>query len=136
LSRDWQFNSIYKQISELGQLRHDGPVIDVKAIAMEDLYSRFDLRNIDLLKIDIEGAELEVLNTFSKKDFERICQISVEFHDFADSSFRRRTELCIKLLRHLGYSFIHEGIDLLNGSPYFNCLFYDKDRLAKYTPRK
>ncbi len=136
LSKDWHFNSIYKHISELGELRHEGTVIDVQAITLKDLYSRFDLKNIDLLKIDIEGAELEVLDNFSTQDFERICQISVEFHDFADSSFRNRTERCIKLLKQFGYSFIHEGIDFLHGSPYFNCLFYDRGRLAKHTPGK
>lgn len=136
LSKDWQFNSIYKHISELGESRNEDTGIDVQAITLKDLYSRFDIKSIDLLKMDIEGAEFEVFDSFSTEDFERICQISVEFHDFADSSFRKRTELCIRLLKHLGYSFIHEGVDIFNGSPYFNCLFYDKNRLAKHTPRR
>ena len=128
LSKNPAASSIYKSFSELeggGQKRKG--VIGVKMIPLKDVFSLFGLRKISLLKMDLEGAEWDILDKFSKADFKRIDQISVEFHDFNDSSLRKRTEKCIKRLKSLGYSFIHKGSNYRQGTPYMDCLFYKKN---------
>jgi FkbM family methyltransferase len=102
---------------------------NVRVVTLEDLFSLFNLRKIDLLKVDIEGAEWDLFENFSKCDFERIYQISVEFHDFLNPSLRERTERSIRLLQEFGYHLIRRGSDYAYGTPYFDCLFYNSKRL-------
>lgn len=40
-----------------------------------------DLAEVDLLKVDIEGAEIQLFQTARQHDLDRVKQISVEFHD-------------------------------------------------------
>ncbi len=42
------------------------------------------INEVDLLKIDIEGAELQLFLSTSDDVFSSIKQISIEFHDFMD----------------------------------------------------
>ncbi len=126
LNKNYGTNSLHKSLFPEKDIQSE---ISVRMVTLEDIFSLFHLEKIDLLKIDIEGEEWNILENFSKHDFERIQQISVEFHDFMDPSLRQRSERCIKLLKDLGYSFIHRGIRYMRGSPYYNCLFYDRKRL-------
>ena len=76
-------------------------VIKVKLVTLEDIFSLYRIEKIDLLKVDIEGEEWNLFESFSKHDFVRIKQISVEFHDLLDPALREKSERCIKLLNHL-----------------------------------
>jgi len=51
---------------------------DVSSITLRDIIDKFG--EIDLLKVDIEGAEFEVLNKLNGKIFENIKNIVVECH--------------------------------------------------------
>ncbi len=66
--------------------RGDGVAVPVETIG--SLCERFDIRTIDLLKVDIEGAEEEL---FAQPSFlPRVRQILVELHgDYGIHSFRR-----------------------------------------------
>jgi FkbM family methyltransferase len=126
LSKNLVGNSLHKSLIAEKDIQGD---ITVRIVTLEDIFSLFHLEKIDLLKVDIEGEEWNVFENFSKHDFERIQQISVEFHDFLDPSMRERSERCIKLLKEFGYTFIHRGTKYMYGTPYYNCLFYDRKRL-------
>jgi FkbM family methyltransferase len=54
------------------------------------------LSSVDLLKLDIEGAELELL--LGLTDSIKIAQISVEFHDFM---FHEQREQVARVIRHM-----------------------------------
>ncbi len=56
--------------------------IRVRAWTLPALLAALDVARVDLLKLDIEGAELEVLETASGSTLGQIEQITVEFHDF------------------------------------------------------
>ncbi|MCX5706430.1 MAG: FkbM family methyltransferase [Candidatus Omnitrophica bacterium] len=129
LSETFQFDSLDKSLSDLGGVRKDRSEVTVRMITLRDVFSIFNLQKIDFLKIDAEGAELDILENFSSYDFEMISQISCEFHDFLKPSLRKEVEECIHNLQSLGYSFVCDGTDFMFGSPYFNCLFYDKKRI-------
>lgn len=55
--------------------------IECEALTLVDFLDRIDAAHIDLLKIDIEGAELAVLADTKPSVLARVDQITVEFHD-------------------------------------------------------
>jgi FkbM family methyltransferase len=64
-------------------------------------------RRIDVLKMDIEGAEYDVLeDTIEQQDVE-IDQILVEFHHFFDSISYEQTQTAIERLNKAGYRVFH-----------------------------
>ena len=127
LSNNSKTSSIYKSIRDEFEVEKEINEVNLKMITLNDLFSLFNLEKIDLLKMDIEGAEWDILESFSKEDYKRVDQISVEFHDFVDPSLRKRSEQCIEKLKKFGYSLVYEGTDYLHGSPYINCLFYKNE---------
>ncbi len=54
----------------------------VEGITLGTLISRLELQRIDLLKADIEGAEIALFDSTPDDVLRKIRQISVEFHDF------------------------------------------------------
>lgn len=57
-----------------------GPGVDVEAISMPTLMERFELERIDLLKIDVEGAERRLFDG-DVAWLERVGAIAIELHD-------------------------------------------------------
>jgi Methyltransferase FkbM domain len=53
--------------------------------------------------MDIEGAEFDVLDSTSDSDLLRVRQLTIEFHDFLDSSLRPRVRAADQRLRSLGF---------------------------------
>jgi len=56
--------------------------ISIHCMSIPELLKRHDLPTVDLLKLDIEGAEIEVLESCPDELLLRIPQLTVEFHDF------------------------------------------------------
>jgi FkbM family methyltransferase len=70
------------------------PVREVPAISMTDLVDRHDLERIDVLKVDVEGAEEAVLCEGDTGWLERVRCIIVEIHDkYVDGDRVRRAVL-------------------------------------------
>lgn len=63
----------------------------VKTISITDLLSEFDIANIDLLKIDIEGAEMEIFSG-DVCFLERVTNIVMECHS---SSIKQQCEIVL-----------------------------------------
>ena len=86
------------------QVDSDFEHIEVDAVSLESLILKYDIHQLHLLKLDIEGAEIEVLKDMLEK---RIypTQIAVEFDGLNFPSTRARLD-CIStdsLLRQHGY---------------------------------
>jgi FkbM family methyltransferase len=56
--------------------------IEVETVTLQTLRERLGLKKIDLLKLDIEGAEFGLIETTDDDTLRGIDQITVEFHDF------------------------------------------------------
>lgn len=81
-------------------------VVEVDGISWKTLTRTLQIEeaiNIDVLKIDIEGAELELIENFDLLDASMISQITVEFHDWLDEDLHLRTVAAIKKIKSLGY---------------------------------
>lgn len=100
----------------------------VNTITLKDIFERFELKHIDLLKMDIEGAEWAILEEFDEDDYKRIDQITVEFHDFIKPEMQKRTKDIIYKLKKLGYKHKFKGIEYLHNSKYYDSLFYKSDK--------
>jgi len=63
--------------------------VEVETISLATFMRRLGLTRIDLLKLDIEGAEFDLIASTPNQILQRINQITVEFHDFKPA-FRNR----------------------------------------------
>jgi FkbM family methyltransferase len=59
-----------------------GATVEVDVFSLPTLMTRVGATELALLKLDVEGAEFEILATTPVEVLRRIAQITVEFHDF------------------------------------------------------
>lgn len=73
---------------EAGSLGAAGAValaaLEVETISLPTLMQRVNVDHIDLLKLDIEGAEFDLIKETPDETLCSIGQITVEFHDFQE----------------------------------------------------
>ena len=77
--------------------------VQVEAVTLEELISRMPDASIDLIKMDIEGAELDVLERIPAGVLARVRQLTVEFHQFVSPESRGRIEAIKKRFYDLGF---------------------------------
>jgi len=87
----------------------------VPSSSFEDLLGKLGLAQVDLLKLDIEGAEYEVLTSIGDKTLAGIQQIVVEFHHYCVPRFpASQTRNTIARLKWLGFQpYSVDGINYL-----------------------
>ena len=66
---------------------------------VSDLVAKYGLEQIHYLKVDVERAELSVLQGISNDDWPKVQNIVVEVHDIDG-----RLEIVVSLLRRQGFS--------------------------------
>ncbi len=62
--------------------------IPAEGITYREFLRKTRIRTVDLLKIDIEGAEIDLFNSISDTELLNHKQITVEFHDFMFSGLK------------------------------------------------
>ena len=77
--------------------------VAVAGTTLERLLSDHKIDRVQLLKMDIEGAELDVISQSPDNVLLRADQITVEFHDFMDPRLGPAVDLAIARLIGLGY---------------------------------
>lgn len=102
----------------------DGIKHQIETVNLETLCKDNDIDFIDILKIDIEGAEYDVLETLSDSFFNKIGQITVEFHDFVNPELKPRTIKIVERLKSLGFSYVSKSINHMCGSDFYDVLFF------------
>ena len=85
-----------------GQAGDGSEYIDAPAYTIRTMMEKLGHERVDLLKIDVEGAEYEILDSLDKT--ERLpVQLLVEFHHRFPGISKQRTAESIQMLRGLGY---------------------------------
>lgn len=80
---------------------------EVESISLEEFFAQFEKnREVGLLKLDIEGSELPVLEGLTPQFLEHITQITVEFHDFLDQAQIPRIAAVVERLKNAGFTFV------------------------------
>jgi FkbM family methyltransferase len=98
--------------------------ITVRSIPFHVWLKQNNVGAIGLLKLDIEGAELDVLDGLDERGV-LPDQITVEFHDFIDASQATRVRDCIRRLRQMGYFHLNP-----TWPTHIDCFFIRRRRLA------
>ncbi|MDQ1355270.1 MAG: hypothetical protein QG657_5580 [Acidobacteriota bacterium] len=103
-----------------------GHTFEIETRKLSTLMRELGLKEIDLLKIDIEGAELLLFETAEHKDIAIAGQIAIEFHDSVQlpNISTEQARRMIKKIQAAGFW----GIAL--GTKNSNWLFVNQARLA------
>lgn len=80
-----------------------GQAYTLDTLSLQTLVSRLGCERIHLAKIDIEGAELDLLEHASDALLQRFSQFTIEFHDFIHSDHVPRIESLFQRLQKLGF---------------------------------
>ena len=114
-SQDNQSGSL---LSSHVNVRNDNIIeYEVQGIRLISLFSELNLMRIDILKLDIEGAEYELLAEIKENDLEIIDQLFIEFHHHAIPEFTSKdTYKLVKKIEKLGFNYFTFD--------YHNYLFY------------
>jgi len=90
--------------------RHDGRYIrekyDVKCKSINNILKKYE--KIDILKIDIEGSEIEVLNSALDQNLNKCDQVCVEFHLFCQHEYATKITIddlmnIVKKMENIGF---------------------------------
>ena len=63
----------------------------------------YEIDQISVLKINIEGGEYDLIKSFDSDDFDKIDQIAVSFHHFEDESLMENTFECLQIIQQHNY---------------------------------
>jgi FkbM family methyltransferase len=81
-----------------------GPsTVTVELITLDDVFERAGVTKVDLLKIDIEGQEIPMLDAVSDEVLRNIAQITIEFHDFCGLVPKKEVKRLLARLQGLGF---------------------------------
>jgi len=80
--------------------------VEAQVYKLKTIMGMLGHRRIDLLKMDIEGAEYEVIEEFTKTDME-VGQLLVEFHHRFENVGAIKTRRAVKLLNNKGFKIFH-----------------------------
>jgi FkbM family methyltransferase len=100
VSENLEASSINKDISDVWGTREG---IEVAGISFEDLLAKCQIATIDLLKVDIEGGEIEMFQSMGSKTIQKIKQITIEFHTFCNPMLEKNVFQIKARLRNLGF---------------------------------
>lgn len=84
------------------------PSYDVDAISLENAINLTGEDRIDLVKIDIEGAEFDIIENLSQDVFDRIDSFLIEYHDFYFTEGMAKVNALEQQLERAGYT-IHRS---------------------------
>jgi FkbM family methyltransferase len=99
----------------------------VEQLTLATLFARAGIGRVDLMKVDIEGAEIEMFDSASDDQLGAVAQITVEFHDFIYPDLAAPVEAIKRRLCGLGFAaikFTRNNADVL---------FINRSRLALST---
>jgi FkbM family methyltransferase len=79
--------------------------VTVPTLDFSDAVKRLGER-IDLIKMDVEGAEIGILESATASDLASCCQLTVEFHDKRPPFTRRDVDRVCRRMRAAGYAIV------------------------------
>jgi autotransporter strand-loop-strand O-heptosyltransferase len=80
--------------------------LQVEMLSWKTFCKRYNINNVSVLKINIEGGEYDVLNSMDSDDFSKIDQIAISFHDWIHPEWKDKTENALDKLRKMGYTIL------------------------------
>jgi len=78
-------NVNYSILKDYNLAKEQGEIIKIRTLPQ--IIESHQLKYIDFLKLDCEGAEYQILETLPPDTFQKIGVISMEFHDLKDANY-------------------------------------------------
>lgn len=75
----------------------------VDAITFDDVFKKYNISDVDLIKIDIEGSEFEIFNNLTPNVYDKVKSFLIETHDFYFSDGEEKITKLISILEFNGY---------------------------------
>ena len=99
--------------------------ISVRVVTLSDLLAAYAGEAIAFVKMDVEGAELDIFLNEPAEVLGRIKQLTVEFHDFVDPASLPRIKQAIERMEGLGFAALRFSV-----STYGDVLFLNRRYVA------
>ena len=101
-------------LGDAGGANTNGQRVRVPARTLEEVLADRGIGRVDLLKVDIEGAEVGVMLNTPDEVLRRIDQITMEFHDFCGLVTPAQLDSVLRRLEDLGFDGLRFGSDNMN----------------------
>lgn len=103
--RSERLSGVYSTHADFGERSdHMSETYDeVPAVSLAELFERHAIERCDLLKIDVEGAEYDILYSAPRELLGRVERIHGEYHDVERDDPRSRIERFTAFLEDAGY---------------------------------
>ena len=75
----------------------------VRSLTFQTLCAEYGIRDVSVVKMDIEGAEQYFFDTLSDEELSKIPQLTVEFHDFCGLISPERVSSIYARLERIGF---------------------------------
>ncbi|HEX3681792.1 MAG TPA: amino acid adenylation domain-containing protein, partial [Bryobacteraceae bacterium] len=111
---------LLEHAAELLEGRFEAHVENCRLRRLSDVIREESVERIDLLKIDVQRAELDVLLGIEAEDWSKIQQVVMEVHDFAGRKTEGRLAQVIDLLEQHGLYAVAEQYGELRGTDRWN----------------
>jgi FkbM family methyltransferase len=91
-------------LSDHTNVRNDDLITyDVESVSMSGLVRKVGATHVDLLKLDLEGAEYGLLEKITEEDLSPFNQIFIEFHDHCTDHTIQETEMLVQRICSKGF---------------------------------
>ncbi len=111
---------LLRQADDLLRLRFEGEAEPSRLLRLSRVFADEKIERVDLLKIDVQRAELDVLLGIDEADRGKIDQIVMEVHDRPGAATAGRLSEITRLLTESGYEVVSEQDPLLAGTDRYN----------------
>lgn len=79
-------------------------------LTWRDFVKQYDIGDISVLKINIEGSEYDLIQALTPEDFDRIDQIAVSFHHWINPTWQSKTDNCLRIIAQYDYDIRDLGV--------------------------
>ena len=75
----------------------------VEGLNLLSLINKANVSKVDYIKLDLEGAEYDLINSLKENDLAPFKQIYIEFHHFVLKKSYKDTIECVNKIRDMGF---------------------------------
>jgi len=115
--------------------RFAGEEVECRLRRLSDVLAEEGIERIDLLKVDVQRAEMDVLAGLDEADWAKVSQVVMEVHDEAGGESEGRTEELRRFLTSQGFEVVVEQDELLVGTDRYNLYARRRDLALEPSPR-
>jgi len=79
------------------------PSYEIDTLTIKEVLSNFNIDKVDLVKMDIEGAEFDIIENIDNETIQKIDSFLIEYHDFYFGNGIEKVMKLINQLENFGY---------------------------------